>query len=137
LACIRPAKGIYTPIPRFAQDCLCVPGVLTASSYQPTAALHLPETKLFNNFHPSIIFAPQQSTMDYRQEEYQEELQKVQDRDFTHNWVSSSAFIFYLSVFCLLAFLFGSCYSLYTQSYEKERIETNVQGSTQYTPKYK
>ena len=75
--------------------------------------------------------------MDYRQEEYQQELQKVQDRDFTHNWVSSSAFIFYLSVFCLLALLFGSCYSLYTQSYEKERIETNIQGSTQYTPKYK
>ncbi len=26
------------------------------------------------------------------QHEYQEELKKVQDRDFAHNWVSSSAF---------------------------------------------
>ena len=72
--------------------------------------------------------------MDY-QNEYHEELQKVQDRDFTHNWVSSSAFIFYLSVFCLVAFLFGSCYRLYNQRYNK--LEVNIQESTQYTPKYK
>ena len=75
--------------------------------------------------------------MDYRQDEYQQELAKVQDRDFTHNWVSSSAFIFYLSIFCLLAFLFGSCYKLYTKSYEKERFEITVPGNTEYTPKYK
>jgi hypothetical protein len=73
--------------------------------------------------------------MDYRQEEYQEELQKVQDKDFTHNWVSSSAFIFYLSVFCLVAFVFGSCYRLYIERYEK--LDVTVQESTQYTPKYK
>ena len=29
------------------------------------------------------------------QEEYQEELHKVHDHDFTHNWVSSSGFLFY------------------------------------------
>ncbi len=75
--------------------------------------------------------------MEYQKEEYHEELQKVHDRDFTHNWVSSSAFIFYLSVFCLLAFLFGSCYSLYQKSYEKERIEHTVPDHTKYTPKYK
>jgi hypothetical protein len=72
--------------------------------------------------------------MDY-QNEYHEELQKVQDKDFTHNWVSSSAFIFYLSVFCLVAFLFGSCYRLYNQRYDK--LDVTVQESTQYTPKYK
>lgn len=72
--------------------------------------------------------------MDY-QNEYHEELQKVQDRDFTHNWVTSSAFIFYLSVFCLLAFFFGSCYRLYNQRYDK--LDVTVQESTQYTPKYK
>lgn len=72
--------------------------------------------------------------MDY-QNEYHEELQKVQDKDFTHNWVSSSAFIFYLSIFCLLAFLFGSCYRLYNQRYDK--LDVTVQESTQYTPKYK
>lgn len=69
------------------------------------------------------------------QSEYHEELQKVQDRDFTHSWVSSSAFIFYLSVFCLLAFFFGSCFRLYNERYE--RLDVNIQESTQYTPKYK
>ena len=75
--------------------------------------------------------------MDYLKEEYQEELEKVQDRDFTHNWVSSSAFIFYLSVFCLLAFFFGGCYRLYNQRYENSGPEkVTVQESTLYTPKY-
>jgi len=75
--------------------------------------------------------------MDYRQEEYKQELEKVQDRDFKHNWVSSSAFLFYLTVFCVLAFAFGSCYKLYTKSYEKIKIEATVPGNTEYTPKYK
>ena len=70
------------------------------------------------------------------QHEYQQELEKVQDKDFTHNWVSSSAFIFYLSVFCLVAFSFGSCYQLYTQRY-KGKPEVAVPESTQYTPVYK
>lgn len=75
--------------------------------------------------------------MDYRQEEYQEELQKVQDRDFTHSWVSSSAFIFYLSVVCILAFAFGSCYRLYDKRFENSKPEKVViQESTLYTPKY-
>jgi hypothetical protein len=72
--------------------------------------------------------------MDHQQE-YHEELKKVQDSDFTHNWVSSSAFIFYLSVFCFLAFAFGSCYKLYREGYDK--LDVTVQESTQYTPKYK
>jgi len=77
------------------------------------------------------------TSVDYRQQEYHEELQKVQDRDFTHNWVSSSAFIFYLSVFCLLAFMFGSCYRLYNERFENSRPENvTVQESTLYTPKY-
>ena len=77
--------------------------------------------------------------MDYRQAEYHEELQKVQDRDFTHNWVSSSAFIFYLSVVCLSAFLFGACYKLFTKRFEKStpQMEIVVQGSSKYTPEYK
>lgn len=74
---------------------------------------------------------------EYREHEYREELQKVQDRDFTHNWVSSSAFIFYLSVFCILAFSFGTCARLYSEGYKRTKIEPNVQESTLYTPKYK
>lgn len=72
----------------------------------------------------------------YRQE-YHEELQKVQDRDFTHDWVSSSAFIFYLSVFCLLAFFLGTCAKLYTNRYTVTKPEVTVQESTRYTPVYK
>lgn len=76
--------------------------------------------------------------MDYRQAEYQEELQKVQDRDFTHNWVSSSAFIFYLSLACLIAFSFGTCYKLYTKNYEKSGpAEVTIQESTRFMPQYK
>ena len=75
--------------------------------------------------------------MDIRQQEYHEELQKVQDRDFTHSWVSSSAFLFYLSVFCLLAFFFGACSRLYNRRYENTRVnEVTVNESSLYTPKY-
>ncbi len=75
--------------------------------------------------------------MDYHQDEYREELEKVQDRDFTHNWVSSSAFLFYLSVFCLLAFSFGACAKLYNKRFENTKIENVVvQESSLYTPKY-
>ncbi len=69
------------------------------------------------------------------QQEYQEELQKIQDRDFTHNWVASSGFLFYLQVACIVAFVFGGCYMLYTKRYDK--IEAPVQESSLYTPKYK
>jgi hypothetical protein len=68
-------------------------------------------------------------------QEYNEELQKVQDKDFTHNWVSSSAFLFYLQVACIVAFVFGGCYMLYTKRYSKTDVP--VQESSLYTPKYK
>jgi len=75
--------------------------------------------------------------MDYQQEEYREELEKVQDRDVMHNWVSSSAFLFYLSVFCFLAFAFGTFIKLYNQRFENTRVQkVEVQESTLYTPKY-
>ena len=76
--------------------------------------------------------------MDYQgeyQEEYQEELQKVHDRDFTHNWVSSSAFLFYLQVACILAMVLGGCYMLYTKRFDKPQVK--IQESTLYTPQYK
>ncbi len=71
------------------------------------------------------------------QQEYHEELEKIQDRDFTHNWVSSSAFLFYLSVFCMVAFLFGACAKLYNNSYDSKRYKVTVQESTKYIPTYK
>ena len=69
------------------------------------------------------------------QEEYKEELQKVHDRDFSYNWTSSSAFLFYLQVACIVAFVLGGCYMLYTKRFEKPPVK--VQESTLYTPKYK
>jgi hypothetical protein len=67
--------------------------------------------------------------------QYQQELQKVQDKDFAHDWVSSSAFLFYLQIACMVAFLFGGCYMLYTKRFEKPEVK--VQESTLYTPQYK
>jgi len=67
--------------------------------------------------------------------EYQQELKKVQDSDFTHNWVSSSAFLFYLQVACIVAFVLGGCYMLSTKRFHKQDVP--VQESTLYTPKYK
>ena len=70
------------------------------------------------------------------QSEYHQELQKVQDKDFTHNWVSSSAFLFYLQVACILALLLGGCYALYEHRYQG-KPDVAVPDNTLYTPKYK
>lgn len=70
------------------------------------------------------------------QSEYQEELQKVQDQDLTHNWVSSSAFLFYLLIACIVALLIGGCYRLYQEGYDG-KPDVPVPGNTLYTPQYK
>ncbi len=62
--------------------------------------------------------------------------QQEQNKDFTKNWVTSSRFIFYLSVFAIAASVFGGCYRLYQQRY-KGKPDVEVQGSTKYTPEYK
>ena len=82
----------------------------------------------------TLIFATQKSSMTHHPE-YHEELQKVQDKDFAHNWVSSSGFLFYLQVACIVAFVLGTCTVLYNKRYSK--IDVPVQESSQYTPKYK
>lgn len=58
------------------------------------------------------------------------------EKDFKHSWVNSSTFLFYLQVFCVLAFVLGGCYGLYTHRY-KGHPKVEVPESTQYTPKYK
>jgi hypothetical protein len=65
-----------------------------------------------------------------------EQVKDHKEKDFTHNWVNSSVFLFYLQVFCIVAFVLGGCYSLYTQRY-KGKPEVNVPESTKYDPKYK
>ena len=63
-----------------------------------------------------------------------DEFQKIQDRDFLHSWVSSSAFLFYLQTACVIALILGGCSMLATKRFEKPEVK--VQNSTLYTPKY-
>jgi hypothetical protein len=74
-------------------------------------------------------------TRNVHETEYVEQLKKNQERDFSRNWVNSSVFLFYLQVFCVVAFVLGGCYGLYKHRY-KGKPEVNVQSSTQYTPQY-
>lgn len=66
----------------------------------------------------------------------QEQEQDYRKKDFKNNWVNSSVFLFYLQVFCLVAFVLGGCYSLYKHRY-KGKPEVNVPANTLYTPDYK
>jgi hypothetical protein len=58
------------------------------------------------------------------------------EKDFAHNWVNSSVFLFYLQVFCIIAFVAGGCYSLYRHGYQGHP-KVEVPDNTLYTPKYK
>jgi len=64
------------------------------------------------------------------------EINDTKEKDFTKNWVNSSRFLFYLQVFCILAFVLGGCYRLYHERY-KGKPEVEVQKSSQYKPEYK
>ena len=58
------------------------------------------------------------------------------EKDFAHNWVHSSVFLFYLQMFCIIAFVLGGCYGLYTMRY-KGKPKVEVPENTLYNPKYK
>ena len=75
-------------------------------------------------------------TRNVHEQAYVEELKKNQERDFARNWVNSSVFLFYLQVFCIVAFVLGGCYSLYKHRY-KGKPEVVVPANTEYTPQYK
>jgi hypothetical protein len=66
----------------------------------------------------------------------QNEIQEHKQKDIMFNWVHSSSFLFYIQVFCILAFVLGGCYQLYNRSYEG-KPEVEVPENTLYTPKYK
>jgi hypothetical protein len=57
-------------------------------------------------------------------------------KDFSHNWVSSSRFLFYCQVFVLVAFILGGCLSMYAHRY-KGKPEVAVPENTLYNPQYK
>ena len=79
--------------------------------------------------------AEQEHIRNVHEQAYIEDLKKNQERDFSRNWVNSSVFLFYLQVFCVLAFVLGGCYGLYKHRYDRPQVP--VQSSTQYTPQYK
>lgn len=64
------------------------------------------------------------------------EYKNPKEQDFAYNWVNSSVFLFYLQVFCIVAFILGGCYSLYNHRY-KGKPEVVIPDNTLYTPKYK
>jgi len=58
------------------------------------------------------------------------------EKDITHNWVSTSKFIWLCQMFLVLALVLGGCYGMYTHRY-KGKPEVSVPENTQYNPKYK
>ena len=65
-----------------------------------------------------------------------QEIQEIaSNKDITKNWVSSSKFIFYVTVFALLALGLGNCAQLFNSRYKKPTVEVNP--SSQYKPEYK
>jgi flagellar biogenesis protein FliO len=68
--------------------------------------------------------------------EIQEQIQEHKEKDFGYNWVNSSRFLFYVQLFCILAFILGGCYTLYEKSYSG-KPDVEVPDNTLYTPKYK
>jgi len=64
------------------------------------------------------------------------EIDETEDREFGKNWVTSSRFLFYVTVFTFLAFVVGCSVSVYKGQY-KGKPKVEVQGSTKYTPEYK
>ncbi|SDH28787.1 hypothetical protein [Chitinophaga filiformis] len=56
--------------------------------------------------------------------------------DFTGSWVSSSRFLFYVTIFCILSFVLGGCYNLFKHRYQG-KPEVAVPENTLYNPKYK
>ena len=57
-------------------------------------------------------------------------------KDFTHNWVATSRFIWFCQIFLVLAFVLGGCYNLYTHRY-KGKPKVEVPTNTLYNPTYK
>ncbi|HEY9259039.1 hypothetical protein [Chitinophaga sp.] len=56
--------------------------------------------------------------------------------DITLDKVSRSRWLFYVQLFCMVAFILGLSYGLYTHKYAG-KPEVKVQGSSLYNPKYK
>ncbi|MCU7694099.1 hypothetical protein ACFSPU_06880 [Haoranjiania flava] len=67
---------------------------------------------------------------------FEKERQEQLETDIRYNRVSTSRFLFYISVFALVAFLFAGCFQLYKNRY-KGKPDIEIQPSTKYVPEYK
>jgi hypothetical protein len=56
-------------------------------------------------------------------------------KDINSNWVTSSRFLFYVTLFSILALVVGNCSKVFTSGFKKPNPE--VQTSSQYKPEYK
>jgi hypothetical protein len=56
-------------------------------------------------------------------------------KDINSNWVTSSKFLFYVTIFAILSLVVGNCTKLFTSGFKKPNPE--VQTSSQYKPEYK
>jgi len=74
--------------------------------------------------------------MSHENHEYQQELEKMKNMDYSYNKVSSSRFLFYVQVIGFVLLMFTVFYELWANRYQgKPDIE--IQSSTLYTPQYK
>ena len=62
--------------------------------------------------------------------------EEIKSKDFTKDWVNSSRFVFYISVFAIVAFLVGASVRLKQECY-KGKPDVEVQSSSKFTPEYK
>ena len=69
-------------------------------------------------------------------ENIENEIQEERKKDIKYNWATSSSFLFYVQLFCILAFILGGCYRLYQSGYQG-KPDVEVPESTMYSPKYK
>jgi hypothetical protein len=59
------------------------------------------------------------------------------EKDFKSSWVSSSRFLFYTQVFCIVAFIFGGCKALYDSRYKGKPTDAVPSSSSVVMPVYK
>ena len=65
-----------------------------------------------------------------------EDLQQIEaEKDIATNWVTSSRFLFYVTIFSLLALVVGNCSKVFSSGFKKPTVEVNT--SSQYKPEYK
>jgi hypothetical protein len=57
-------------------------------------------------------------------------------KDISSNWISTSRFLFYISIGITIAFFLGMCFGLYAHRY-KGKPDVEVPSSTLYDPVYK